>query len=292
MHTYIHITIHLHIHIYIIIHLYTGNVPSLKSGKGERIRAGQDQIRTIEGALKKVKIRTDARKEGILLDVFRRGDTSHKAQEIEMDSQFALEREAVAKEARDRDHLLNETETTLRFGVFMMTLMYFRVMTLLKREKRSWGGEDDDALLKRFKRFGKKEKRGAQTGMTKERMRIVNEAHNTAARNKRLEVVMVRCRIGDQKRLERSQLERKEEINRMLASSKRQRLEALCTGRLQRAVRGHLGRLNVRKWALKRAELDAMTMVLNRAATDMQRFYRGYLGRLVYSGMRMQLAQV
>lgn len=40
--------------------------------------------------------------------------------------------------------MLNETESTLRFGLFMLTIMYFRAMVFLRREQRSWGGEDDE----------------------------------------------------------------------------------------------------------------------------------------------------
>lgn len=49
----------------------------------------------------------------------------------------------VARDGNDHEHMLNETETTLRFGLFMLALMYFRAMTYLKREKKSWSGESD-----------------------------------------------------------------------------------------------------------------------------------------------------
>ena len=71
----------------------------------------------------------DAKKQGILLDEFRRGNAKSKAIGIEISSQFALEKKIISKDGEDCKHMLNETETTLRFGLFMMTLMYFRYCT-------------------------------------------------------------------------------------------------------------------------------------------------------------------
>jgi hypothetical protein len=38
---------------------------------------------------------------------------------------------------------LNETENTLKFGVFMLALYYFKALTTVRREKASWQGKDD-----------------------------------------------------------------------------------------------------------------------------------------------------
>lgn len=267
-----------------------GHVPSLQSGKGERIRAGQDQIRTIGAAMEKMKVRAVARKNGILLDEFRRGGTLEKGQEIEWDSQFNLEKERLAKEGRDHDHMLNETETTLRFGVFMMTLMYFRVMTFLKREQVSWGGDEKELSVTKGKGIFKK----AVTKLTntKERMRIVDEERNAEARVRRLDTVMIKYRIGEERRRDRAQRLRKEEVRKMVAATIRNRLEVNSVKCLQRVVRGYISRKNVFRWALKRAEWEAMKMVMKAAATKVQKTFRGYQGRLHYRMLRTQIAQV
>lgn len=36
--------------------------------------------------------------------------------------------------------IADETETTLRFTIFLLTLHYFRAMTSLRRQKSVWGG--------------------------------------------------------------------------------------------------------------------------------------------------------
>jgi len=65
-------------------------------------------------------------------------------QPVEENAKFQQERLKVARDGNAHEHMLNETETTLRFGLFMLSLMYFRAMTYLKREKKSWAGEDDE----------------------------------------------------------------------------------------------------------------------------------------------------
>jgi len=49
----------------------------------------------------------------------------------------------VARDGNRHEHMLNETESTLRFGLFMLTLMYFRAMTFVEREKKSWSGSGE-----------------------------------------------------------------------------------------------------------------------------------------------------
>ena len=73
----------------------------------------------------------------------RRGKMLEKAQEIDINSTESRQRLKVARNKNEHEHLLNETEITLKFGIFMITLMYFRAMTFLKREQRSWAAQDE-----------------------------------------------------------------------------------------------------------------------------------------------------
>lgn len=68
------------------------------------------------------------------------GTVYEKWAPIEVQAQArARETKAVTKGSKV-DHLLNETEQTLRFGLFCMTLMYFRGLSLLKTQKSTWSG--------------------------------------------------------------------------------------------------------------------------------------------------------
>ncbi|CAN0011752.1 unnamed protein product, partial [Choristocarpus tenellus] len=58
-----------------------------------------------------------------------------------------------------------------------------------------------------------------------------------------------------------------------------------------RVLRGRRGRIFARRWALKRAEIEALKAVMHEAATNIQKAYRGYLGRVGASEVRMELAE-
>ena len=126
----------------------------------------------------KVKKRREAKKKGILLDEFKRGTIKEKSTSIEAEAQYKNTSLKVARDGNRHEHLLNETEQTLKFGLFMLTLMYFRAMTYLKREKKSWSGDDDEVAQKKG---GKAEK-----VMTDERMRMIDEENKAIARKKKV----------------------------------------------------------------------------------------------------------
>jgi hypothetical protein len=261
-----------------------GYVPSLKPGATERVRAGQDQIRTVGTVVQRMKARAEAKTAGVVLDEFRRGVVVEKSRGIDECSQFNLVAKQIIKEGEDQKHLLNETENTFRFGLFMMTLMYFRAMALLRREKRSWGGEDDEV---------NKATRNKKTvpKMTLERMRIVDEEHNVAARRRRMNRAMERAKVGEMRKKERLDAVRREEVQRKQAILRRRRLEDKSVRLIQQIARGYWGRRAARHWALKRAEWEAMKAVMNAAATTLQRRWRGVLGRRVYADIRIEMAQ-
>lgn len=48
----------------------------------------------------------------------------------------------------------------------------------------------------------------------------------------------------------------------------------------QRVFRGFRGKVSAQRWALKRAEIEALKSVLHEAAVNVQRAYRGHLGRV------------
>lgn len=48
----------------------------------------------------------------------------------------------------------------------------------------------------------------------------------------------------------------------------------------QRVFRGFRGKVFAQRWALKRAEIDALKSVLHEAAISVQSAYRGHLGRV------------
>ena len=65
--------------------------------------------------------------------------------------------------------------------------MYFRAMTFLKREQKSWSAEDDEIGMKK----------GGKKVMTDERMRMLDEESKSIARKKKIDNIMARCRVGE-----------------------------------------------------------------------------------------------
>lgn len=64
-----------------------------------------------------------------------RGTLQHKVKTIDDAARVkAIENRAI-KEGSEQEKLLNETEQTLRFGLFCISFMYFRSIAMLKREQ-------------------------------------------------------------------------------------------------------------------------------------------------------------
>lgn len=258
-----------------------GYVPSIK--KDGFIRAGQEQINSVVTVVKKMKDRADRKRQGILDDESRRGQMLDKAYEIEQSTQSKQKALKVARDGNEHEHLLDETENTLKFGLFMLTLMYFRAMTFLKREQKSWSAEDDE--------IGVKDRKKSSKVMTDERMRMIDEENKVAMRQKKVDLILAKSLIGEARRKEREANERKEAIVKMQAVIRRQKLEVASISLIQKFYRGHLGRKAAKRWALKRAELGAMNALLNATAIAIQRVYRGYKARVYAVVKRTEMAQ-
>ncbi len=256
-----------------------GLVPSV-AVDGKYVRAGQGQIDAAGAVIKKIRKRKEAKKKGVLLDEQKQGTMQEKSVAIQEANNTQIKRLKVARDGNRHEHMLNETEQTLRFGLFMLALMYFRAMTFLRREKKSWSGEGDALGA------AKKPKM-----MTDERMQMVEEENRAIARKKKVDLVLARCKVGEARRKEREDAERREAVLELQKVVRRQKLEFGSVITIQRVYRGHLGRKAAKRWALKRAELGAMNALLHATATCIQRVYRGYLARVLTIRTRAEMAQ-
>lgn len=258
-----------------------GYVPSIK--KNGFIHPGQDQISSVVNVIEKMKKRAMERKQKMERSEEVRGKMLDKVYEIELRAQENTKKKKVARDNNEHEHLLNETESTLRFGLFMLTLMYFRAMVFLKREQSSWDG-NDDAVKDPTNPKNRKV-------MTNERIKMLQEEHRIKLRQKKIELILAKSKIGEARKQEREKNERREAIRKLQAVVRRQKLEVNSITLLQKVYRGHLGRKAAKRWALKRAELQAMNALLNATAITIQRLYRGYRGRLYTTLKRQEMAQ-
>merc|ERR1711871_110652 len=72
---------------------------------------------------------------------------------------------------------------------------------------------------------------------------------------------------------------------------RREKRELTACAKLQAFYRGHLGRKAARRWAVKRAELEAMNALMTASAITIERVFRGYMGRIAASVARMEMAE-
>lgn len=258
-----------------------GRVPSVATDPGGFIRPGQDQIKAVAPVIAKMKKRKEAKKAGVVLPEAARGLMEDKLLPIELQAELRKEKVKIARDGNRHEHMLNETERTLKFGLFMMALMYFRAMTFVKREQRSWAGDDDEITAD-----GKPKVKI----MTDERMLMLDEENKARARKKKVDAILFKCKVGEQRRIDRENAERREAVHELQKLVRRQKLELASITHIQRAFRGHLGRKAAKRWALKRAELGAMHALLHSTSICIQRCYRGYLARVNAARKRAEMA--
>lgn len=258
-----------------------GYIPSIK--KDGIMNAGQEQVQSVGLSIAKAKQRYENKLKGIISFEAMRGELEEKLMPIEMKNRQRLEDKRIAKEGTDYHHRLNETEQTLKFGLFMLTFMYFRAMAFVKREQRSWSGIDDALDEKNIKMNNKKD-------MTDERRKMLDEESKLQARKKKMDIILGRAREGEARKRDREAKERKEAIQKLQEIVRRQRREKEAINHIQRVYRGHLGRKAAKRWAMKRAEMTAINALLNAAAICLQRVWRGWLGRKEAKETRAEMA--
>jgi len=178
----------------------------------------------------------------------------------------------------DREELLDVTETTAQFAIFLMALMYFRSMTLLQREKESWGDENTRT-------------KGGSREITKERKRMVlaekNRRHRAIIMRKMVEIAV----RGMVRKREREEAEMKTLKGRLRNKVARERARKVGAIEMQRVYRGYNGRVLARRWAQKKAEIEAMKRLMNSSCINIQRVARGFAARMAARDARMELAE-
>ncbi|KAJ1455056.1 hypothetical protein M885DRAFT_520998 [Pelagophyceae sp. CCMP2097] len=251
-----------------------GYVPSLKP-EGF-VKAGQDQVMAQAAAEDREAKRFKDGPSSEDLDSKRSGSPRSKAARIEAEAQFRLGEEKVLKAGSERAEHMDFTERTLKFGLFMITMQFFRSMAMIHREKASWNDEADG---------------DAKTAPTDERRALRREQARAAERQAKLGVAMTRAKVGEARARARLDAERGAAAHKLRTKVRREQLDLASCALLQRLYRGHVGRKAARRWAIKRAELEAINALMTASAITMQRCFRGYQGRISASVARMEMAE-
>jgi hypothetical protein len=246
-----------------------GYVPSLKKEgplSMQDLRRLEQEKRVLEAQASLVQ---EENVQGIPLD---------KWKPIEVAAFEINEKNKAVKKGSALDKQLTETETALKFGIFSMTLMYFRGLSLLKKQKTVWS----TSALKHTR----------QPPVTSaERKRMEMEARNVAARQRKAELYDEKARVGHARKQKLEQQRTAAYRRRMVLENQKAKREALAAIHVQRIFRGFMGRRAGRKWMLRRREIDAQRALAKAAATTLQRVFRGRLGRLKADERRVELAE-
>jgi len=254
-----------------------GFVPSVKADGV--VRSGGDQRRAVAVAEENRARKEASRKPGEVFDSERDGTAAAKNSGIEESAQQRLQRDHALRVVSDRDHHLSETETTLKFGAFLLALSYFKALTHVRREKASWLGNDDRL------------EGPVVRPVTDERRRMVGEQKQVEYRRMELERVAKKAARGGEARHKRFKHLREAEVRRFLDEIKAQKSKRKGSVGVQRLYRGHLGRKAAMRWATKRAELEAILALMHGSATTLQRAFRGFVGRMDAAEKRAEMAE-
>jgi hypothetical protein len=211
-----------------------------------------------------------------------RGKPEDKLALIAKEANGKIERQKAIRAGSDQDHLLKQTETNLKFGIFSLTLQYFRAMTLVRRQYETWSGRKAAMAL---------EGKAPPREVTEERGKMEKEQNQLQLRLKRTEEADKKAQLGRERRKKRVDKERAQQRENMLVMVRRRNLEKAGAIKLQSLYRGHLGRLAAMKWAVKKAEIDAMRALQHAASVAIQRVWRGVQGRQIAEEKRIEMAE-
>jgi hypothetical protein len=203
-----------------------------------------------------------------------------------------------AGDPRDKD--LRTTEENIRFGLFTLTLMYFRAMHLMKKQKKMWmkaegaggggkGGSGGGGDGMSDSDDEKEEEDPETKGLNAHQKRI--RLDKIAAHEAKVAQDMGTSLAGQHRKDVREGQERAEAAGNLYGKVRLENMEKAAAGDLQRCYRGHLARKAARRWAMKRNELWALNALLSSCAITGQRVYRGYLGRIYAKETRSEMAE-
>jgi hypothetical protein len=191
-------------------------------------------------------------------------------------------KETRLKVARDNNRhvrILNETEGNIRFGLFCLTVMYFRAIFYLRRKFNVLQPVEDAASA-------------AGPLITDETVQKLALEKKNAIRKKKIDLILARQNVGDARRVDREREEHRDAVVTLQAIVRRQAEEARAGIIIEKLYRGHLGRKAAKRWALKHNEFRAMYYLLSSAAVCVQRQFRGWLARQFTIKKRIDMGQI
>ena len=206
-----------------------------------------------------------------------RGTFIEKASGVQVESNADALREANANANNEED--LKTVETTMKYRLFCLTFMYFRMLHVLRKEKSNWDGSNDLVSMK------------DGPPLSEERKKIIQEEKNAKFRQRRIDLAMNKARVGEERKRKRLEKERLEKIKIKEWETRKKMAQQQLATTVQRVYRGHLGRKIAKVRAAKQEREDYAEALANDCATDIARVWRGYCGRIDAGFLRAEMAK-
>ena len=127
--------------------------------------------------------------------------------------------------------------------------------------------------------------------LSDERMKMIQEHKNCVDRQQRIDYFMRKARVGEERKWQRVELERfeKERISQF-TDMNRLAMQRLASN-VQRVYRGYLGRKIVEQLKIDEEAVKSAEVFLNECATEIGRAWRGYCGRRDAERLRRDMAE-
>jgi len=213
---------------------------------------------------------------------------------------MTLSDKKVARDGNAHEQALDSIDGNIRFGLFLVAIMYFRAMTYLKKEERDRMMKDpayaavvaksqgDMLVGHSHKKLGENEEQADVA--EKAKAEVMAENANIARARKKEAILMQGAQTGEARRVAREEDERDIARLHLQELIRRQQLERDRITTLQRVYRGHVGRKVSKRFAMKEGEITAARELFRAAATCAQRHWRGHMGREYTRDTRRQMA--
>lgn len=214
--------------------------------------------------------------------------------------QFAVEARTAIRKAIEAQakvlHAMDETETSLRYGMFLLALMYFRIMNQLAKLKSSFSGDVEAVSLapKSSAEDGTTSRNlglvpATMAAMTAERRRMIESEKNKLKREAAKAIANAKATAGFASILARRTAVETADRMHAVRKERKKRKQTAAAVTIQCAYRGFRVRRTIDDFKRRKNAHDEYQSLRHYAATRIQALWRGYMARLLVAEKREEL---
>ncbi len=184
------------------------------------------------------------------------------------------------------DKTMDETERSLKYGIFCMTLLYFRNMSQVKEQQQILSGARDVAILE----AGAGDVKVPDHDLTKERLKIRKSHKRRVEREQAMNALDQIASAGYERKETQARNRRFKDHMLHVERERLMKKRRLCSTAIQRIYRGFRDRKYVNSIRADILEAREQAKREEAAAILVQAQYRGYLARQYVKTVRSEMA--